>query len=233
MKTIALIVAAGTGTRMGSGPPKAFRTLAGKPLLLHSVERFARHPSVNAVVVVVRQGMVDKARQICAPFPKVISVTEGGERRADSVKRGFDSVRAGYKEDDIVLVHDAARPLTASDLVTAVIEAARQFGAAVPGIRPSDTVREVAPDPGGGPPLTARRLDRDRLVLIQTPQGFHAGLLAAALERFAGDALPPDATDDAALVEMMGRPVVVIEGSSSNFKITRPEDLKMAESRLA
>lgn len=223
MKTIALIVAAGAGSRMGGGPPKAFRPLAGKPLLLHSVERFARHPAVNAVAVVVRREMVDKTRQLCAVFPKVAAVTEGGERRVDSVKRGFDSVRAGCTDDDIVLVHDAARPLAATDLVNAVIDAARATGAAVPGIRPSDTVREAAAG------KTVRRLDRDSLVLVQTPQGFHVGLLAEALERFAG-ALPADATDDAALIEMMGRPVAVVEGSALNFKITRPEDLKLAES---
>ena len=232
MKTIALIVAAGAGLRMGGGPPKAFRSLAGRPLILHSIERFARHPSVNHVIVVVRPEMVEKTRQLCAPFPKVAGVTEGGERRVNSVRHGFDRVRAGCKDDDIVLVHDAARPLAATDLVSAVIEAAGRTGAAVPAIRPSDSVREVAPDSAGGPALTVRRLDRDRLVLVQTPQGFRAGLLAAALERFASGALPPDATDDAALVEMLGHPVVIVEGSPTNFKITRPEDLKLAESFL-
>jgi 2-C-methyl-D-erythritol 4-phosphate cytidylyltransferase len=233
MKTIALIVAAGAGLRMGGGPPKAFRPLAGRPLLLHSIERFARHPSVNAVAAVVPHGMVEKTRQLCAPFPRVIAVTEGGERRLDSVRRGFDNVRAGCQDEDIVLVHDAARPLTPSDLVTAVVEAAQRTGAAVPGITPSDTVREMAPDPGGGLPLTARRLDRDRLVLVQTPQGFRAGLLATALERAAAGSLPADVTDDAALVELLGHPVTIVEGSTVNFKITRPLDLKMAESWLA
>lgn len=212
---------------MGPGAPKAFRPLRGKPLILHSIERFARHPSVNGVIVVVAQEMVEKTRQLCAPFPKVMGVTEGGERRVDSVKRGFDKLRAACKDDDTVLVHDAARPLAASDLVAAVIDAAKKTGAAVPGIRPSDTVREVTGN------QTVRRLDRDGLVLIQTPQGFRAGLLSAALERFAGGALPADATDDAALVEMLGHPVTIVEGASFNFKITRPEDLKLAESWLA
>jgi 2-C-methyl-D-erythritol 4-phosphate cytidylyltransferase len=93
-------------------------------------------------------------------------------------------------------------------------------------------VREVAPDPTGGPATTVRRLDRDRLVLVQTPQGFRVGLFRKALERAAMVPLPPDATDDAALIEMLGHPVAIVEGSHTNFKITRPEDLKLAESFL-
>ncbi len=219
---------------MGADLPKAFLTLGGVPLVTHSLTLFARHPAIDAIVVVVPQGMVEETRRLAAGVPKVSAVTEGGVMRADSVRRGFDCVRSGASDDDLVLVHDAARPLAGADLVSAVVEAAKRTGAAVPGLRPSDTVRETAPAPAPGEPaLAARRLDRDRLVLVQTPQGFRVGLLAAALARAATVALPGDATDDAALIEMLGHPVAIVEGSPINFKITRPEDLKMAESWLA
>jgi len=234
MKTTALIVAAGSGRRMGSDLPKAYLPLAGVPLLTYSLELFARHPAIDAIVVVVPQGMVDETRRLTDGIPRVSAVTEGGALRVDSVRRGFERIESGAGDDDLVLVHDAARPLASPELVSAVIDAAKRTGAAVPGLRPTDTVRETAAGPvPGGPSLAVRRIDRDRLVLVQTPQGFRVRLLAEALKRADAAALPGDATDDAALIEMLGHSVAIVEGSPINFKITRSEDLKMAEGWLA
>ena len=218
---------------MGADVPKAYLLLAGVPLLTYSLELFARHPAIDAIVVVVPQGMVDETRRLTDGIPRVSAVTEGGALRVDSVRRGFERIGPGAGDDDLVLVHDAARPLASPELVSAVVDAAKRTGAAVPGLRPSDTVRETAAGPvPGGPSLAVRRIDRDRLVLVQTPQGFRVRLLAEALKRAAA-ALPGDATDDAALIEMLGHSVAIVEGSPINFKITRSEDLKMAEAWLA
>ena len=231
MKTTALIVAAGAGVRMGGPRPKAFMDLAGRPLLDYSLVAFGAHAAVDGMVLVVPEAFLETARALAGRHPKLELVTGGGERRQDSVAAGLRLIAgaSGAVADDLVLVHDAARPLVDGGLIGAVIQAAARTGAAVPGLAPTDTVREVSAGPTGGRIMAAARLDRDRLILAQTPQGFRLGTLREAHERAAGAA----ASDDAALVEALGGAVEIVPGSRMNLKITSPEDLVVAEALLA
>ncbi len=230
MTTIALIVGAGSGARMGAGVPKAFLPLAGRPMVDHSLAVFDAHPAVDSIVLVAPAADLEAASRLAAAYPKVTAVAAGGARRQDSVRLGLDRVAGGRppSEDDLVLVHDAARPLLEPALITSVIEAAARHGAAVPGLPPSDTVRRAGPAGADGARRSTGALDRTELVLVQTPQGFRLSLLREAYERL-GQA---EVTDDAALVERLGRPVAVVAGSSTNLKVTTPQDLDLAEALL-
>ncbi len=178
------------------------------------------------MVLVVPPGRLAGAQGLKRDYSGLAAVTEGGARRQDSVARGLALI-ADSGEDDLVLVHDAARPLADRELVDRVIEAAARTGAAMPGIPPHDTVRTWRREGGTGPRLAGGTLDRSRLVLIQTPQGFSLRLLREAHARARGDV-----TDDASLVEAMGRPVELVDGSPANLKVTRPEDLTVAAALL-
>jgi 2-C-methyl-D-erythritol 4-phosphate cytidylyltransferase len=219
MKTAAIIVAAGRGRRMGSSPPKVLLPLAGRTILARSVESFLHHPRIARVVVAV----VDEssARRALGDDADRVRMVPGGERRQDSVLNSL----AAIGEADIVLVHDAARPLVEPSLIDAVIEAAAEFGAAVPLTPVAATVKRVGRDG-----FVAATVPREDLGLAQTPQGFRAELLRRAFE-----VAPPDqaATDDAALVERLGVRVRAVEGSPHNIKITVPADVALAESWLA
>ena len=232
MNTTALIVAAGTGSRMGEDAPKAYLPLAGRPLLAHCLEIFQAHGEVDAIVLMVAGPMLETAKGIGRGFPKVRNVAVGGTRRQDTVRLGLDQLAqlglAG--PEDFVLVHDAARPFVQPDLIATVLSAARRVGAAVPAVSPGDTVRRVsAPAAPGDDRLSAGTLSREEIVLIQTPQGFRVGLLLEAFER-AGKSV---VTDDAALVELIGHPVAVVSGSARNIKITIPQDLALARALLS
>ncbi len=219
MHTTALIVAAGAGLRMGAELPKAFLDLAGRPLVEYSLRAFGFHPLVDAVILMAPAAMLEEATRISRRAPKVAAVAPGGARRQDTVRAGLDAVARSLpegvaEEDAIVLVHDAARPLVEAGLITAVVEAAAISGAAVPGLRPADTVRRV----GSG------TLDRESLVLTQSPQGFRLTLLREAFAHGGGQ----DVTDDAALVELLGHPVTIVPGSPRNLKVTTRDDLDVA-----
>jgi 2-C-methyl-D-erythritol 4-phosphate cytidylyltransferase len=201
----AVVVAGGTGTRFGA--PKQFVDLAGRPVLAWSLE-VARQVCAG-VVAVVPAGWTDGEGSWDAD-----SVVPGGASRSDSVRAGLDAVPA---EAEIVAVHDAARPLARPELWRAVIAAvAGGADAAIPATPVTDTVKEVGPD---GHLAT---LDRSRLVAVQTPQAFRATVLRRV------HASRPDATDDAALVELMGGRVVLIDGPADNLKVTSPSDLVVA-----
>ena len=225
MKTTALIVAAGAGVRMGGSRPKAFLSLGSLQVVEHSLATFEAHRSIDAIILMAPVSLLSEAAKAAARFGKVRAVAAGGARRQDTVRLGLE--QAG--DADLVLVHDAARPLVDPDLITRVIEAAARTGAAVPGVRPSDTVRQVGTQADGMPRMGTATLRRDALVLVQTPQGFRLSLLKEAAAR-AGEI---EVTDDAMLVEMMGHPVEVVEGSPRNFKITTPDDLIFAETLLS
>jgi 2-C-methyl-D-erythritol 4-phosphate cytidylyltransferase len=220
---VAIIAAAGSGTRVGGGVPKQFLKVAGRTILEHALQRLERHPEVDAVVAVVPASRLRAARMLMRRHPRLVAVVPGGARRQDSVELGLRAAPGG--EDAIVLVHDAARPLVAPAVVSAIIRAARRRGAAVPGIAPADTVKSVD---GGG--RVTGTLDRSALRLIQTPQGFRASWLRRAFLDAA--AKGTTATDDASLVEAAGMPVVVVEGDPANFKITTRADLAALRARL-
>jgi 2-C-methyl-D-erythritol 4-phosphate cytidylyltransferase len=214
-KAWAVIVAAGAGRRFGAA--KQFALLKGRPLYEWSVEAFEQHEDVEGIILVL------PAEGAGRPQPalggKLRALVAGGKERQDSVLNGFRRVPAG--EDRVVLVHDGARPLVSRELISRVIQAAGEKGAAVPGLPIEDTVKEAAGDE------VIRTLQRTALVRVQTPQGFLYSWLGQALEGAAAGGFY--ATDEAMLVERTGRRVVLVAGDVRNIKITTPLDLKIAE----
>ncbi len=221
MSVVAIIVAAGRGVRMGAGRPKAFLRLRGPTLLERSVGAFVSHPGVNRIVAAVPD--TEEAARLLGPTSGKVLLVVGGAERQDSVRAALEVLPPA--EDEIILVHDAARPLVSREIIDSIIAAARRHGAAVPTLVPTDTIKQIAPD--GAVETTPR----ERLRLAQTPQGFLGPVLREAYVRAARDGVL--GTDDAALVERMGGRVALVEGSPRNIKITTPLDLVLAEAILA
>jgi 2-C-methyl-D-erythritol 4-phosphate cytidylyltransferase len=222
MSVEAIIVAAGRGVRMESSRPKAFLSLAGRTLLERSLAAFLTHPRVSLVVAAVPDP--DEAARMLGPSAGNAVLVCGGATRQESVSRGLAALPAGAGE--IILVHDAARPLVTRDVIDAVIDATVKSGAAVPGIVPTDTIKRVS-----GDGAVEGTLPRDSLRLAQTPQGFRGATLRDAYARAEREGFT--GTDDAALVERAGGRVTIVEGSTRNIKITTPLDLILAEAILA
>lgn len=219
MKILVIIPAAGLGSRFGGELPKQFQPLAGKPVLQRVVERFLVHEDVARVVVPVTEQLL--ASVAGAPGDRVRFVA-GGETRQDSVIRGF---RALEDQFDVVAIHDAVRPFFADATFRAVVDAAVETGAALPGLAVVDTIHTVRGD------LIDLTLDRTTLVAAQTPQCFRYDVLRDILTRAERDG--ESGTDEAGLAARYGIPVKVVPGDSINFKITRPDDLALAETILA
>ncbi len=215
-----IIVAAGRSERMG-GLDKIFAALMGRPLLAWTLAAFERCDAIDSVVVVAAPRSVDRVRDFCAEwrFTKVTAVVAGGDDRQHSVRAGLDAA----PQAAIVAIHDAARPLVTHDIIERGVALARETGAALCAIPSRDTVKDVT----GDPPVVRATPHRAHMWLAQTPQVFDRALL---LEAHARAAAP--ATDDAALVEAIGHAVRVYEGDPSNFKVTTPEDLIVAEALL-
>ena len=222
MHTLAILVAAGRGERMGAARPKAFLALGGQPLLLRAALAFERTSSVDGIVAVVPSDELGSAEEMLKPVRKRLGVVAGGVRRQDSVWAGMKLAPEGF--DGIVLVHDAARPLVEPELIEAVAAAARERGAAVPTLPLVDTVKRVRDGE------VRETLDRGELAAAQTPQGFHYRLLARAYEAAFRDHVV--LTDEAMAVERLGERVVSVPGSPRNRKITTPGDLAWAEDLL-
>jgi 2-C-methyl-D-erythritol 4-phosphate cytidylyltransferase len=218
----ALVVAAGSGERLGAGRPKAFVTLAGRPLAAWSLAAIAA-AGVARAVVAVPPGHAATAEEVLATdaFPLGLAFVEGGATRSESVRNAL----AAAGDVDAVLVHDAARPLAEPELFTRTLAALADADAAIAAARVTDTVKEAGPDG-----LVVRTHDRSRLWAVQTPQAFRTAVLRRAL------AVPADvlaqATDDAWLVERAGGSVRVVESPPANFKVTTPHDLAVAETLL-
>jgi 2-C-methyl-D-erythritol 4-phosphate cytidylyltransferase len=218
-----VLVAAGRGERMGAGRPKAFLSLSGRPLLLRAAEAFEGTPEVEAIVAVVPAGDLREAHDLLAPLHKVTAVVAGGATRQESVRAGLSALPAGF--DGIVLVHDAARALIEPALISSVVHAAAETGAAIPVLPLVDTIKRVR----GG--VLQETLDRSELAAAQTPQGVRRALLEEALDCAARDGVT--VTDEAMAVERLGRRVAAVVGSPRNLKITTPHDLRWAELLLA
>ena len=211
---------------MGAKTPKQFLTLGGLPLLVHSLRVLEAADAVTAIVLAVPRAEMDYCRHEIVSvytFKKVRAVVEGGEERQDSVGRGLDAVGA---EADIVLVHDAVRPFLTTDMVARVIAAADKHGAAIVAIPMRDTVKRVGADG-----LIDETVDRKPLWSAQTPQAARRALLQEAHRKARQDGFR--GTDEAQLIERMGHRVAIVEGSTENIKVTRPEDLMIAEAILA
>ena len=211
---VAIVVAAGSGVRLGGEVPKALRPLAGRPLVRWSVEALAAG-GVTEAVVVVGDGLQDMFTEALSGAPIPWRLVVGGATRQESVAHGIAALPAG----EVVLVHDAARPLVPAEVVRGVVEAVRSGATAViPVIAVSDTIRQVV---GAGSLV----VDRSGLRAVQTPQGFAREALVTAHAAANGK----DYTDDAAVCEACGYEVVLVAGSRESLKITEPHDLAVAE----
>lgn len=216
----AIIVAAGSGQRFGSEIPKQFLELAGKPIIVHTIERFEAAPSIHAIVLVLAEENIARHRSLQNRFSKLSAVVAGGASRAQSVLNGLNSLPP---ECEIAAVHDGARPLVSIDEIERTIEKATETGAACLVGAVTDTIKSVR----GGE--IAATLDREQLRRALTPQAFRVDVLKRAFEL----ADPNGAvTDECYLVEKLGHPIAIVEGSPTNIKITHPDDLALAEALL-
>jgi 2-C-methyl-D-erythritol 4-phosphate cytidylyltransferase len=218
-----VIVAAGTGSRVGGPELKQFRWIAGKPMLLHSVQRFQARPDVAMVVCVLpRQYAGDPPPWLFQSDLDRLLVASGGRERGDSVFNGLDDLP---EECAVTLVHDAARPFVDDATIDRVVAVARTGSGAVPALPVVDTLKEADADGA-----VARTIARDRLWRAQTPQGFPRQLLEEVYVRARRDGV--NATDDAALLEHYGHRVVVVRGSELLMKVTEEGDFARAEALL-
>ena len=227
----AIIPAAGLGTRMGAEAPKQFRLLDGVPVVVFTLRRLAASPLISSFLIATHADEIEPLKQRIAAerFSRPFRVLPGGDTRQESVAKALAEVP---EDTELVVVHDAVRPLVTRDQTERVIAEARRCRAAILGIPAMDTVKEVkrASLPEDVALITAT-IPRERIVLAQTPQVFDAGLLREAFATAAADGFT--ASDEAALVERLGNDVHVVLGSERNLKITRPGDLEIAEFYLS
>lgn len=221
MKTIAIIVAGGSGTRFGAEVPKQFLELGGKPILMRTIEAFEQSMvgGNHEIIVTLPADQKDLWRDLCERhgFAVPHRVVPGGESRWHSVKNALDSI--GDPADvDVIAVHDGVRPLAGIELIKRVFDVARRDGAAIPVVMLNDSVRQVVGK-------ESHALDRSSLRAVQTPQAFDARLLLNAYRQ----PYQQTFTDDASVVEAAGHNVTLVEGDPHNLKITRPMDLALAE----
>jgi len=234
MKVVAIIPAAGLGTRMASAPgargnkpaaSKQFTELGGTPILIHTLRKFAASPEVSEIYVALRGNEIEGFRLRLGKEAglRKIHLVEGGEHRQQSVANAMASISAA--DDDIVLVHDAVRPFVTGEIIHNVILAAQKYGAAIAGLPAVDTVKQVERTSDGA--LITATLPRERVVMAQTPQGFRYQVLKKAFDEATADGFT--GTDEASLVERSGHAVAVVMGSPRNIKITAPADMELAE----
>ncbi|HEX4030798.1 MAG TPA: 2-C-methyl-D-erythritol 4-phosphate cytidylyltransferase [Terracidiphilus sp.] len=225
MQVFAILPAAGLGTRMAGPQPKQFLELDGVPILIHSLRAFAEVERITAIYVAVRKTEMERAEAQAAEygFAGKVRVVEGGDNRQESVANALAALPA--EADDIVLVHDAVRPLIDAATIERTIDAVAEQGAAIVGLPAVDTIKQVERTAHGA--LITSTIPREFVVLAQTPQGFRHGLLKRAFAEATADGFV--GTDEASVVERAGHPVAVVHGSQVNLKITKPGDLELAE----
>lgn len=217
---VAIIAAAGQGTRLAGKRPKQFLELAGVPIIFHTLKAFEQCDVIQEIIVVIpaleSAGFLNLANKY--GLQKLAKVIPGGESRSESVLRGLQAVR---EATEIVAVHDGVRPFVTPDEITRTVEAATLEGAAILVSAPVDTMKEVRDG------VVVRTLKRGKVRNALTPQCFRYKLLRRAYEEI--DVSDPELTDESALVERLGVKIATVEGSARNIKITRPEDLAIAE----
>ena len=219
----AIIVAAGSGTRFGSKIPKQFLEIGGKPLLIHTIEKFDVCSPIDEIILILSADEIEKFSPILAQFNfnKPVKTIVGGATRAESVRNGINSLDAGKVE--IVAVHDGARPLVSVEEIAETVEKAMVIGAACLAAKVTDTIKEVRDGKIIG------TIDRENLRRALTPQAFRFDILRQA---FSPENFDETATDECFLVEKLGHEIAYIEGSAKNIKITTREDFLLAESFL-
>ena len=232
MKKAVIVLAAGQGRRMKSQVAKQFLLLDGKPLVYYSLKAF-EDSGMDGIVLVTGADDIEYCRREIVEqfgFQKVISIVAGGMERYHSVYAGLRALSEVLEAEDVVLIHDGARPLVDEDIISRTIRAAMESGACTAAMPVKDTIKVADPDQ-----FAARTLDRSTLWQIQTPQVFSYGLIRGAYERMMGDpSFQKGVTDDAMVVESMtDRKVKLVEGSYRNLKVTTPEDMEVAACFLA
>ena len=222
MRTSALIVAAGRSERLGGAGPKQFLDLSGRPLVVHCIDRFCSVGGIDAIILALPAAAdLDQRLAQYGPWSVPVRAVQGGATRQQSTAAALAVVD---EMTDLVVVHDGARPLVSSRTIRDVIRSAAVTGAAITAAPCTDTIKEVAEG------RVQRTLDRSRLVRTQTPQAFRTDWLREAHRRAVEDGFT--GTDDAALVERLGRSVAVVLGDVSNLKVTTPGDLLLAAALL-
>lgn len=219
MQRSAIIVAGGSGKRLGGPVPKQFQTVKGRPLLMWTIEAFHRFDPAMQLIVVLPQEHFDIWKALCMGHRFFIphEVVAGGEQRWHSVKAGLARAEA----DGLVAVHDGVRPLVSAELIARCFDAADKQAAAIPVVPVVPSIRETTAE-------GSRALDRSKLLAVQTPQCFHADLLRKAFEQ----PYDPVFTDEATLVERLGVKVALVEGEDGNIKVTTPMDMRLVELTL-
>jgi len=240
MKVIVIIPAAGLGTRMApmpggskgrprkTAPSKQFTELGGTPILIHTLRKFAAVEAVSEIWVALRESEIEGFRarlksEAKDVLKKKIELVVGGEHRQQSVESALNKISAAA--DDVVLVHDAVRPLVTAEIIRNVIEAAKRYGAAIAGLPAVDTVKQVERTADGA--LIKATIPRAGVVMAQTPQGFRYSVIKKVFDEAAADGFL--GTDEASLAERAGHDVAVVMGSPKNIKITSPGDMELAE----
>jgi 2-C-methyl-D-erythritol 4-phosphate cytidylyltransferase len=221
MKADAVIVSAGKGVRFMEGKKKQFHFLAGKPILVHTLDKFETCPLIRSILLVVGQEDMDLCmKEIIEKyqFKKISQIVPGGKRRQESVKNGIDVLP---KDTDIVVIHDGVRPFITKTMIEDSIHSASRYGAVVLAMPVKDTIKMSNPDG-----TVLKTLDRESLWQVQTPQTFQINIIKEAYYRASEDGMI--GTDDASLVERTGVKVHILPGSYTNIKITTPEDLLLA-----
>ena len=219
LKKYAIIVAGGSGTRMNSPVPKQFLKLNGLPVLMHTINKFSDLNLGIEIIVVLPNQLIPEWQELCKEFNfnTIVKITEGGETRFSSVKNGL----ALIKEEGIVAVHDAVRPLVNQKTILAAFRDAEMYGNAVPAIPLNDSIRQIES-------AKSIAVDRARYCIIQTPQCFTTVIIKKAyLKEYKFNF-----TDDATVVEATGEKIHLIDGTSDNIKITTPQDLAVAEALM-
>lgn len=224
MSVIAIIPAAGMGTRMGHDTPKQFLSLNGVPIFVHTLKKFDRAAIVDEIIVGVRKEESDHVGRAIGQerFSKPVRVAEGGGTRQETVSRALAQISSST---EVIVVHDAVRPFVTTEMIERITDAARRDGAAIFAIPSVDTVKQLELE------LITGTIPRERVALAQTPQAFRYSLLREAFDRAAEDGF--QGTDESSLVERLGARVKVVMGSDRNIKITKPSDLPLARFFLA
>lgn len=225
MQVFVILPAAGLGTRMAAAQPKQFLELNGLPILIHSLRAFAQVSRVTGIYVAVRPTEMERVQSQIAEYgyQDKVRIVEGGDTRQDSVANALAALPCSG--EDLVLVHDAVRPLIDPATVDRTIDAVVKHGAAIVGLPAVDTIKQVERTADGA--IITATIPREYIVHAQTPQGFRCDLLRKAFAEAVADGFI--GTDEASVVERSGAPVAVVPGSAVNLKITQPGDLQLAE----
>lgn len=231
MRIFGIIVAGGSGKRMGANIPKQYMDVNGKPLLYYTLKAFEESDVTDVSVVVSKEYLQYVLTEIIDKynFKKVIRLCEGGEERFDSSFHALDDLNDVAADDDIVLIHDGARPFVTADFINKMIKSVKENGAAVAGMPVKDTIK-IADDDG----FIAQTTQREMTWQIQTPQGFFYGDIFEAYKIFSLNRMHKAATDDSMVFESVfpEKKIRLIEASYENIKITTPEDFEVAKIKL-